>query len=31
MPNSYGGPHIELPQGLPGIIGPMKAYPETAE
>jgi uncharacterized peroxidase-related enzyme len=22
-------PHIELPQGLPGIVGPMVAYPET--
>lgn len=23
--------HIQLPNGLPGIIGPMKAYPETAK
>ena len=23
-------PHIELPEGLPGIVGPMVAYPETA-
>ena len=22
-------PHIELPEGLPGIVGPMVAYPET--
>lgn len=22
-------PHIPLPEGLPGILGPMKAYPET--
>ena len=24
-------PHIKLPDGLPGIIGPMTAYPETAK
>ncbi len=24
-------PHIALPEGLPGIIGPMTAYPETAK
>ena len=24
-------PHISLPEGLPGIIGPMTAYPETAK
>ncbi len=24
-------PHITLPEGLPGIIGPMTAYPETAK
>lgn len=23
-------PHIELPEGIPGIVGPMVAYPETA-
>jgi len=23
-------PHIELPEGVPGIVGPMTAYPETA-
>lgn len=23
--------HIQLPEGVPGIIGPMKAYPETAK
>ncbi len=22
-------PHIELPKGLPGIVGPMVAYPDT--
>ena len=22
-------PHITLPEGLPGITGPMQAYPET--
>ena len=24
-------PHISLPEGLPGIIGPMTAYPDTAK
>lgn len=24
-------PHITLPEGYPGITGPMKAYPETAK
>lgn len=24
-------PHIELPEGLPGIVGPMVAYPETEQ
>ena len=24
-------PHIDLPEGLPGIVGPMVAYPETAK
>jgi uncharacterized peroxidase-related enzyme len=24
-------PHVQLPEGLAGIVGPMKAYPETAK